>query len=707
MARRAVSLITTIFNEEDTIGPLLDSIQAQARRPDEIVIVDAGSTDRTRGIISEHIARGLSARLLVEPGANRARGRNLAIREATGEVIASIDAGCVAEPEWLARLIAPFESGDPPDVVSGYYRPETISLRQQAIAAATVPDVSEVDPESFDPSSRSVAFTRAAWDRAGGYPEYVDFAEDTGFDRRLRAAGCRFLFEPAAIVRWRVQSDLVGVFRQLRRYARSDGELGYWFGHYPKAFGVMLTLAILFCLVFLLAPAWTMYLPFALIWLTAIAYWARYERRSRRRGAGRLAASLASDVMLTVDLAHVVGYTAGWLRRRPRPARLPTDRPLSVAQITYTYKPITGGADVYASHLAKLITAAGHTHRVYQRTAQADAEDVRFVPNPWRGLPLEFWTQALALFRLRRELLSHDVVICHYPHYLLALDLMSLFGRRPVRVAVSHGVFWDDSPGSPRSAAKAWIARLAFRRAHLYIANDTHFLRAMGVRIAPRQRMFSQIAPGVWFIPNGVDTEQFSAVEPVREMQERKAILVPRNLFRNRGVHLAIEAFAHFHQEHPDTALFIVGGAGQPSYVAALKEDVKRRGLEGAVIFYGSVPHDDLPAVYSSAQLTLIPSLCGEGTSLSALESMACGTPTICTYVAGLKDLPGPHAPPTALGLAKIMHRVYADLAGVGEEQRRAVLADYSIQKWQHAWRAALASVGPVRPRKGAAAHDD
>jgi glycosyltransferase involved in cell wall biosynthesis len=694
MARRTVSLITTVFNEEDTIGPLLDSIQAQTRRPDDIVIVDAGSTDRTRGIISEHIARGLPARLLVEPGANRARGRNLAIREATGVVIASIDAGCVAEPEWLARLVAPFESGDPPDVVSGYYRPEATSIRQQAIAAATVPDVSEVDPEAFDPSSRSAAFTRAAWERAGGYPEYVDFAEDTGFDRRLRAAGCRFLFEPAAIVRWRVQPDLVGVFRQFRRYARSDGELGYWFGHYTKAFAVLLGLLLLIGLVAWLPPSTGRLALAGVLLVAAVAYWARYERRARQRGARRAAAVFAGDVMLTVDVAHVLGYTAGWLRRRPRPAPLPTDRPLSVAQITYTYKPIAGGADVYASQLAELISAAGHTQRVYQRAAPITARDTRFIPNPWRGLPLEFWTQALALFRLRRELLSHDVVICHYPHYLLALDLMGLFGRKPVRVALSHGVFWDDSPGSPRSAVKAWIARLAFRRAHLYIANDTHFLRAMGLRIAPRQRMFSQIAPGVWFIPNGVDIAEFRPVEPVREMQERKAILVPRNLFRNRGVHLAIKAFAQFRQDHPDTALFIVGGAGQRSYVAALKEDVKRRGLEDAVIFYGAVPHDELPAIYSSAQLTLIPSLCGEGTSLSALESMACGTPTICTYVAGLKDLPGPHAPPTALGLAKTMHRVYANLDRVGEEQRRAVLADYSIQKWQHAWRAALTGAG-------------
>ncbi len=91
----------------------------------------------------------------------------------------------------------------------------------------------------------------------------------------------------------------------------------------------------------------------------------------------------------------------------------------------------------------------------------------------------------------------------------------------------------------------------------------------------------------------------------------------------------------------------IVGGGGEPDYVEQVKLDVERRGLTKSVLFAGPRPHDELPAIYSSVRLSLVPSLCGEGTSLTALESMACGTATICTWVAGLKDLPGPHAQPT------------------------------------------------------------
>lgn len=689
MPRRTVSLITTVLNEAESIGPLLQSLADQNRQPDEIIICDAGSRDGTANTIQEWVADGFPARLIVENGANRSRGRNRAIEEATGEIIASIDGGCIAGRDWLAKLIAPFELDDPPDVVAGYYEPDTESPIEDAIAVATVPASAEVDPESFLPSGRSVAFRQDAWQRVGGYPEYVDYAEDTDFDLRLRSAGCRFQFAPDAVVHWRMQSNLWTVFRQFFRYSRSDGELGHWFLHYRKAYLGFL----LFVLLSVLTATGSQLAPVILV-AGFLAYWTRYVVRARRRGAEWVASLVAPGVSLTVDSAHLIGYSLGFLRHRPRAGPLPADRPLSVAQVTYTYRPLSGGADVYASQLGKMIIAAGHEHRVYQRRSDTEASDVTFVPNPWHGAPLEFWTQALALFRLRKALLAHDVVLCHYPHYLLAVDLMSVFARRPVRVGISHGVFWDDAPGSPKSFVKAWLTKLAFRRAHLYIANDSHFLRAMGLKIEPRQGMHSLIAPGAWFIPNGVDTGKFGPAEPVPELRDRNAILVPRNLFRNRGIHLAIEAFAQFHPRHPETTLFIVGGSGQPAYIEALEREVEERGLRRSVLFYGSVPHDDLPGIYSSAQMTLIPSLCGEGTSLGALESMACGTATICTYVAGLRDLPGPHCLPLVASLVETMEAVYPNRREIGEEQREIVAQVYPIERWRAAWEQALASCG-------------
>jgi glycosyltransferase involved in cell wall biosynthesis len=685
---KRVSVITTVYNEENNIAALLDALLAQTRQPDEIVICDAGSTDRTTEIISRYVARGLPVRLAVAPGANRARGRNLAIRQAAGEVIASTDGGCIPDAEWLARLVAPFESEEPPEVVSGYYRPAASSLVEEAVAAATVPEVAEVDPGTFLPSGRSVAFAREAWERLGGYPETIPFAEDTAFDLRLRAAGCRFQFAPTAVVRWRMQGSARAVFRQFFRYAESDGELGHWFGHYAKARAGAAAVALAAALTIW---DWRGALLFPSL---ALLYWGRYAVRAWGRGARWRPGLLAPAISLVVDAANLTGYMRGRLRRRPRPSALPMDRPLSLTQVTYTYQPIAGGADVYVSQLAELIASAGHHHLVYQRRTEGAPGDVRFVPNPWRGRALEFWTQAFGLLALRRELLGHDLVICHYPHYLLALYLMSWGRDWPTRVGLSHGVFWDDAPGSFRSLLKVLLTRLAFRRAHLYIANDSEFLRAMGLQIAPGQGMHSQVAPGAWFIPNGVDTEKFRPSPPIPEIAALNPILVPRNLFRNRGIHLAIEAFELFMKDFSETKLLIVGGGGQPDYVADMRKRIERRGLTESVFFHGPVPHDELPGIYSSSHMTLIPSLCGEGTSLAALESMACGIATICTEVAGLKDLPGPHSRPTPVGLAEVMRQVYPDRARIGEEQREKVLSGYTIEKWRKAWETALSTVG-------------
>ena len=92
-----VTVISTVLNEGEAIRRLLDSLVAQTRPPDEVVIVDGGSRDNTVAVIEAYAGR-LPLRVLVEPGANISRGRNVAIAAATSEVIASVDAGVWLEP---------------------------------------------------------------------------------------------------------------------------------------------------------------------------------------------------------------------------------------------------------------------------------------------------------------------------------------------------------------------------------------------------------------------------------------------------------------------------------------------------------------------------------------------------------------------------------------------------------------------------------
>ena len=77
-----VSICITVFNEEESIGPLLDSILSQTQKADEIVVVDGGSTDRTLEIISHYQKRFGGIKLLKEK-CSRAKGRNLGVEIVT------------------------------------------------------------------------------------------------------------------------------------------------------------------------------------------------------------------------------------------------------------------------------------------------------------------------------------------------------------------------------------------------------------------------------------------------------------------------------------------------------------------------------------------------------------------------------------------------------------------------------------------------
>jgi len=215
-----VSVVATVKDAGEAVGPFLESLAAQTRAPDEVIVVDGGSTDGT----AERLRRAEGITLIEEPGANIARGRNLAIAAATHDVIAVTDADCVLEPRWLERLLVPLEAGA--DVAMGFYRPIAEGFLERCMAAINLPDPDEIDPARFMPSARSIAFRREAIETAGGYPEWLDIGEDMFVNHRWRELGLDRRFAPDAVVRWRLRGTLHETWTQYVRYARGDAVAG-------------------------------------------------------------------------------------------------------------------------------------------------------------------------------------------------------------------------------------------------------------------------------------------------------------------------------------------------------------------------------------------------------------------------------------------------------------------------------------------------
>ncbi len=218
-----VSLVITVKNEEDTISELLDTVLAQSYVPDEIVIVDGGSTDKTVTVIRNYVKSGAPINLVVAPGTNIAQGRNLAIKNANGEIIACTDAGMRLQKDWLKNLTSRFDSNT--DVVLGVYHPyEFGSFLQRCIGETFFPkERFDKETESSSvPSAKSMALRKTAWEKAGGYPEFLETAEDTVFGMQLHEAGFKFKLAKDAIVYWRVCEGFKDLFRKVFTYSKND-----------------------------------------------------------------------------------------------------------------------------------------------------------------------------------------------------------------------------------------------------------------------------------------------------------------------------------------------------------------------------------------------------------------------------------------------------------------------------------------------------
>ncbi len=221
-----VSLVSTLLNEAHGLGEFLTSLEAQLRLPDEWVVVDGGSTDGTCEALTAFAARApFPVLILSETGCNIARGRNLAIQAAQHDIIAATDAGCTLDKAWLDALVRPFDDGAL--AVAGWYEPDHRTPFERWIALATFRRLEQVDPATFLPSSRSVAFRREVWKAVGGYPEGLRLAgEDTAFDLAILKAGYSFAFASKAVVRWRPRGTLGSFIRQQFLYGYGDGEAG-------------------------------------------------------------------------------------------------------------------------------------------------------------------------------------------------------------------------------------------------------------------------------------------------------------------------------------------------------------------------------------------------------------------------------------------------------------------------------------------------
>jgi len=214
-SRIRISVIIPALNEAEMIGRSLDHLALSDFPPNafEVIVVDNGSTDRTREIASSYVGR-LNISVLLRPGINISALRNAGVSEAQGEILAFLDADCLVPADWLKNAEIHL-SNENAGIVGG-----SISIpadsRWPAWAWYGVGYAPKDATVSYVPSG-NMLMRRATFMRLQGFDENLKTSEDWDLCSRGRAAGISIRAVAAmAVVHLRTPQTLAEFCRRER-----------------------------------------------------------------------------------------------------------------------------------------------------------------------------------------------------------------------------------------------------------------------------------------------------------------------------------------------------------------------------------------------------------------------------------------------------------------------------------------------------------
>jgi len=308
--REKVSIISTVMNEERNIKKFLNSVIKQTKKPDEIVIVDGGSKDKTYKILKEYSKKYPWIKAYQLIGANISQGRNYAINKSNGEIIFTSDCSTIFEKDWIKKILKGFDERT--DIVFGKYfvKPKTLI---EKFLISRLPNWDKINPDKFLPSNRHVAFRRIVWKKVGGFPEHIRRADDNWFHEKAHSLGFKYKFIKDAAVEWLLDRNLKNTLRLAFLDSKTEGftliflkRKIYW----AELFALAIGIASVFLGIFVNIKILKWFVLLGLIFLILFGGLRTYIK-TKSIGAGLIGLVLTP----LLYFAHVSGVLVGMIQR--------------------------------------------------------------------------------------------------------------------------------------------------------------------------------------------------------------------------------------------------------------------------------------------------------------------------------------------------------------------------------------------------------
>jgi len=342
------------------------------------------------------------------------------------------------------------------------------------------------------------------------------------------------------------------------------------------------------------------------------------------------------------------------------------------------FPPRVGGIESHVYYLARELVRRGHTVLVITTRTERDSKTFEEVDGilvkrtPFFGQNPRGWILSSigAVPSTVRNAKRFDLIHCHTFAFALGGSIAASICRKPLVVTVhsSHFLRLVKKP-IPRLGLKIILSRADF------IFSTSKEIDSEVRCILPKKKTMPVV--------NGIDTELFKPTQPsIPRSGSEFVIVCPRRLVEKTGVEFLIRAIPLVKDEI-NIKVYIAGDGPLRKHLESL---ASKLGVAERVVFLGSLPNHEMPGIYSSCDLVIIPSLI-EATSIAALEAMACGKPVAASNVGGLPEIIDKESgmlfePRSAEAIAALIRRAAKrqDLEEIGEKSRKIVKERWSIE---------------------------
>lgn len=203
-----ISVIIPTLNAEHEIDALLIALDRQSIQPNEILVVDSASEDKTIELVQKH--KGVRLLQIDRQDFNHGTTRDMALRESSGDFVCFLTQDAVpVSDDYLKRLVAPMVDDSDIALVSGRQLPKADARRfEQLVRGFNYPDspsvrskcdLEKLGIKTFFASDACSAYRRTAYLECGGF-DHVNTNEDMLMAAKFIASGMKVAYEPHAEV---------------------------------------------------------------------------------------------------------------------------------------------------------------------------------------------------------------------------------------------------------------------------------------------------------------------------------------------------------------------------------------------------------------------------------------------------------------------------------------------------------------------------